>query len=235
MGTTSKPWTIDQRCKRRDTTAFVVAETVDLLAEKFIGIIADRRMVKMHRYLGEHGGEPRLFVGLRVDQRSYSPVTRRAGEWVGVHLARTGHGLEGVSFGVQRDETEEQARERYHHPDKEWLGERRNLILVELDGWPGSPGREDRIRIEYWNEHGVGQETILVFDDLDPIQEIAWDVKGDRERQVHLWDEFCDVHGLHFEHPDHKSYGCRGRRSTRAEDLAVLAHLAGITLEREEP
>lgn len=44
----------------------------------------------------------------------------------------------------------------------------------------------------------------------------------------YLRDEFCEVHGQHFEHPDHRDGGCQGRQSTRAEDLAVLAYLASI-------
>jgi hypothetical protein len=217
---------IDKRCQRRDTRAFVTTETVDLLAEKMVGIIGDRRMTKMHRYLGERGGVPEVHAGLRVDHRAYGGgVNRTPGRSVGVYL--NGRGLAGVSFSVHLDdETDEQVAERYHHPEKQWLGDRRNITHVELRGWPGSPSREDSIRIEYWNDYGVGQETLIVFDDLDPIQEIAWDVKGDRERRVLLWDEFCDAHGLHFEHPDHQSAGCKGRQSTRAEDLAMLAVLA---------
>lgn len=217
-----------RRCQSRATNAFVVSETVDALAEKMVGIIGDRRMIKVHRYLGDGGGRPRVFAGLRVDRRSRDDgVYRRAGQSVSVYLARDSRGLEGISFGVRvDDETEDHVRDRYHHPEKQWLGQRSEITFVELKGWPGSPGREDSIRIEYWNENGVGQETILVFDDADPIQEIAWEVKGDTERYVLLWDEFCDTHNLHFEHPDHVAAGCKGRKSTRAEDLAVLAHLA---------
>lgn len=224
---------IEKRCQRRDTNAFVTPETVDPLADKLVGIIADRRMTKMHRYLGENSGTPRLFAGMRVDHAARGDgVNRRPGVSVGVYLTSQGRGLEGVAFSIDRDDdTEEQVRDRYHHPEKQWLGQRRDITFVELSGWPGSPGREDSVRIEYWNQHGVGQETLIVFDDVDPVEEIAWDVKGDRERRVYLWDEFCDTHGLHFEHPDHKAAGCKGRKSTRAEDLAVLAHLAQLNAD----
>lgn len=232
---------IEKRCQGRHTRAFVTADTVDQLATKLVGIIADRRMTKMHRYLGERSGIPTVLAGLRVDRRaSNGGVNIRPGQAVSVYLASQSRGLEGVSFGVHRDdETEDGVAAKYHHPEKQWLGERREVTLVELDGWPGQPGRDDSVRIEYWNEHGVGQEIILAFDDLDPIQEIAWDVKGDRQRQVCMWDEFCDTHGLHFEHPDHADSGCEGRQSTRAEDLAVLAVLAlredaaGLASDRE--
>lgn len=218
---------IEKRVALRDTNAFVTPETIDLLAEKLIGIIADRRMTKMHRYLGDRGGRPRLFPGLRVDRQAYGDgVSRRSCQSVSVYLAGRGRGLEGIGFSTWREEPEEKVAHRYHHPEDEWLGQRRDITLVELDGWPGSPGREDSIRVEYWNENGVGQETILVFDDIDLMDEIAWDVKGDAERRVCMWDAFCDDHGLHFEHPDHAGKGCTGRKSTRAEDLAVLAYLA---------
>lgn len=223
---------IEKRCGLRDTNAFVTPETVDLLADKLIGIIADRRMTKMHRYLGDRDNRPRLFPGLRVDRRAYGDgVNRRPGQSVSVYLASQARGLEGVGFSAWDEEPEEKVAHRYRHPEEQWLGQRRDITFVELHGWPGSAGREDSIRVEYWNEHGVGQETLLVFDDIDVVEEIAWDVKGDRERQVYLWDEFCDVHGLHFEHPDHKGNGCKGRQSTRAEDLAVIAYLAQINEE----
>lgn len=218
---------IERRCQGGSTRAFVTAETVDLLAEKLVRIIGDRRMSKMHRYLGQ-AGTPEVRAGLRVDRGAHSGgVHRRSGQSVAVCLTSQAGGLQGISFSIDRDdETEGQVAERYHHPDRQWLGQRRNITFVELNGWPGEPNRGDSIRIEYWNDHGVGQETIVVFDDFDPVQEIAWDVKGDQERQVWMWDEFCDTHGLHFEHPDHKHYGCKGRNSTRAENLEVLAVLA---------
>lgn len=218
---------IEKRVALRDTNAFVTPDTVDLLADKLIGIIADRRMTKMHRYLGDHGGRPRMFPGLRVDRQAYGDgVSRRPRQSASVYLAGRGRGLEGIGFSAWREEPEEKVARRYHHPEDEWLGQRRDITFVELDGWPGSPGREDSIRVEYWNENGVGQESLIVFDDIDLIDEIAWDVKGDRERRVYMWDAFCDEHGLHFEHPDHPTGACDGRKSTRAEDLAVLSVLA---------
>lgn len=220
---------IEKRCQRRETVAFVAPETVDQLAEKMLGIIADRRMTKMHRWLGENGGTPRLFPGLRVWRGGLGgPTTIRARQSVGISLASHQHSFEGIGFSIGReDETEEQVRDRYHHPERQWLGQRRDITVVELDGWPGSPGRDDSIRVEYWNENGVGQETIIAFDDVDPVQEIAWNVKGDVLRQVHLDDEFCTVHGRHIEDAEHVyQSGCVLREATLAEDLAVLADLA---------
>lgn len=222
-------WPIENRIGRRDTRAFVAPETVDVLADKLIGIVADRRMVLMHRYLDRPSSDPRLTVGVRVWHGGFGgAVTRRPGEGVGISLAAPTNRILGVSFSVGRHgDGEDKVADRYRHPEKEWLQQRRDMTAVELNGWPGSPGREDRIRVEYWNDDGVGQETVLVFDDMDPVQEIAWDVKGDTERRHFMWNEFCDHHGLHYEHPDHPHNGqCKGRPSTRAEDLAVLAVLA---------
>lgn len=218
---------IEKRLGLRDTHAFVVAETVDLLADKLVGVLADRRMTKVHRYLGETSGTPRVFPGLRVDRGSRTPITRHPGQSVRVHLASQPRRMESVGIWVDGDESERDAARRYHAPEKEWLGQRRNLTRVELEGWPRSPSTEDRVVIEHWNEHGVGQETVLAFDDVDLIQELAWDIKGDTARRVEMWNETCDHHGLHFEHPDHgQGSDCRPRPSTRAEDLSVLALLA---------
>lgn len=230
---------IEKRCQQRDTHAFVTAETVDLLGAKMVGIVADRRMTKMHRYLGKQGGRPRLFPGLRVWKGGFgSPTTLRTGQSASICLASEHHRLEGVSFGVDRDdETEARAAQRYHHPEQQWLGQRRDITLVELDGWPGSPGRDDSIRVEYWNSNGVGQETILVFDDLSLVQELAWDLKGDTQRRVYLDDEFCTVHAQHFEDPNHswQPGTCERRPATLAENLTLLAAIAsGITTTTKE-
>lgn len=213
--------TIEKRAQSRDTCGFVTPETVDTLAVKLIGMVDDRRMAMTRRYLGDRPGTPDVLAGLRVDWRGFSPVSHRRGVGVGIHLTP---GINGVGFSMQRTETEEEARERYHSPDKQWLGQRRDLVYVELRGWAGQPHREDKIRIERWNEHGVGEEIIVVFDDLDMLEEIAWDIKKDRERQVHMWDEFCTVCDLHFEHHlHHRSTACKGRPPTRGETLAALA------------
>ena len=222
-------WPIEKRVEQRHTVAFVTPETVDLLGMKMIGIIADRRIVKMHRYLGERGGTPDLRLGLRVWTGGFDgPTTIRPGQSASVKLASQRYPFEGVGIGVRGpDEEESTVRDRYHHPEKHWLGERREITLVELDGWPGSPSSEDQIRVEYWNEHGVGQETILTFDDLDPVQEIFWNAKGDTERRVYMGNEFCTVHHLHWEDPEHKYQAdCVFRDATLAENLRVLAAIA---------
>src|SRR5437868_3564793 len=225
-------WPIEKRCQQRDTRAFVAPETVDLLGEKMIGIIADRRMTKMHRYLGEHVWQvpPRLFPGLRVWHGGFGgPTTLRSRQSVGINLASNQHPFERLGFSIGRDnDTEAQVAERYHHPERQWLGQRRDITSVDLHGWPGSPGRDDQIHIEYWNQNGVGQEIVVVFDDLNPVQEIAWDVKGDKARQVYLDDEFCTLHGRHFEDHEHvyQPGRCALRSATLAESLTALAGLA---------
>jgi hypothetical protein len=126
---------IEKRCQQRGTNAFVTAETVDLLADKLVGIIADRRMTKMHRYLRENSGTPRLFAGLRVDHGAIGDgVNRRQGQSASVYLASHARGLEGVGFSIDReDETEQQVRDRYHQPEKQWLGQRRGITFVAED------------------------------------------------------------------------------------------------------
>lgn len=220
---------IEKRCQQRHTVAFVTTDTVDALGAKMIGIIGDRRITKMHRYLGEHGGTPRLFTGLRVWPGGYSgPTTVRPGLSASISLASASRMFEGIGFSTHSDLAEEDIRERYHHPETQWLGQRRDITLVELNGWPGQPARDDSIRVEYWNENGVGQETVLVFDDVDHVQEIAWHVKGDTERRVYMDDEYCTVHGRHVEDPEHgyQRGVCTLRTPTLAENLALLTTLA---------
>jgi hypothetical protein len=223
-------WPIEKRCQQRHTVSFVTSETVDLLGEKMIGIVADRRMTKVHRYLGEDRGTPDVRPGLRVWKGGYGrPTTLRPGQSASVQLASRKYPFEGIGIGVRMpNEDESTARDRYHHPEKNWLGERREITLVELDGFPGSPSSEDRIRVEYWNEHGVGQETTLVFDDLDPVQELFWDATGDKERRVYMDDEFCTAHELHLTDSQHtyRSDTCSTRRATLAENLRALAAIA---------
>lgn len=213
---------IEKRAQSRDTCAFVTLTTVDPLARKMIGLVGDRRVTMMRRYLGDHGGTADVMAGLRIDWRGFTPVSHHPGRGVSIHLRP---GIYGLGFSVQRDsDTEEGLRERYHHPERHWLGQRRDIVYVELRGCPGEPNREDGIRIERWNENGVGEEIIARFDDLDLLEELAWDIKGDKVREVHMWDEFCTVHGLHFEHHLHKrARACEGRPPTRGETLAALA------------
>lgn len=215
---------IEKRAQSHDTNGFVTFMTVDVLARKMIGIVDDRRMTLMRRYLGDQGGPADVYAGLRIERRGFGPpVNHRLGHGVGIALRP---GIHGISFSVQRvSETEETAYERYHHPEQSGLlGRREDIVYVQLRGWPGSPHSEDRIRIERWNSHGVGEEIIVVFDDFDLLEELAWDVKGDREREVRMWDEFCTVCGLHFEHHLHKrTSACEGRPPTRGETLAALA------------
>lgn len=227
-------WPIEKRIAQRHTVSFVTPETVDVLATKMIGIIADRRITKIHRYLGENRGTPDVRTGLRVWTGGLGgPTTLRPGQSASIKLASCKYPFEGIGIGVRGpDEEETTVRDRYHHPEKHWLGQRREITLVELDGWPGSPSLEDRIRVEYWNEHGVGQETTIVFDDLDPVQEIFWDVKGDRERRVYMDDEFCTVHERHLEDPAHEYHAdCVRRRATLAENLRVMAAIAEAMTE----
>ena len=226
------PASIAKRCQQRRTHAFVTPETVGPLGQKMIGLVADRRMTMMHRYLGEQSGTPRLYAGLRVWTGGLGPATIiRPGQSAAISLASVQRPLEGIGFSVGPErQTEEQLAERYHHPERQWLGERRDITLVELNGWPGSPTRDDSVRVEHWNQHGVGQETIVVFDDIDPIQEIAWIVKQDKEHRIHFEDEFCTLHRRHFEDPEHsfQPSRCALRPATLTENLTLLAHLGSI-------
>lgn len=221
-------WPIQKRCAQHTTGAFVTADTIDALADKVVGLLGDRRITQVHRYIGRPTDTPRVSTGLRLWRGGMddNPVRRAPRRSVYVALASRAHRFQSVGFSVLRDdETEQEIRLRYNQPEGHWEG-RRNLTWVHLTGWPGQPHHEDQILIEYWNSNGVGQETIYAFDDLDLINELGWDIKGDPQRHVQLWDEVCEAHDLHFEHPDHVRAGCQGRQASLADNLAVLTELA---------
>lgn len=220
---------IGQRRRNPRTHAFVAVDTVDALAEKMVGIIADRRCTLMNRFLGERAGIPLLVTGLRLWRGGFSnPILRRLSESVYVSLANTAQQHKGVGFHAAHDRAlEAGVAARYHELEKNWLGQRRDITVVTLTGCPGQLARTDSIRIEWWNDDGLGHETILVFDDVDPVQELAWDLKHDPLRQVDLDDRVCITHGLHYEDPTHRQErGCVWRDATLAENLTVLATLA---------
>lgn len=223
---------IEKRCEQRGTHAFVTKDTIDPLGRKLIDIVGDRRMTKMRRYLGENGGAQYMWPGLRVWRGGLGePVTIRKGQSVSIATANQAQQFESVGFSVNDDASESRARMRYNQPETEFLGQRRDITYVQLDGWPGSPQRDDSIRIEHWNSNGVGHEVVVIFDDVNPVQELAWDVKGDRERYIRWDDEVCTTHSAHIEDPGHlyRPGECVLRDATLAENLRALANLAEAT------
>lgn len=174
-----------ERLSTRDSLVFVAMDTVDALADRVLGIFGEgREVTRIHTYRHtvpkdptdaqrENRGLQSLTVvtGLRLatlDEvhgpikrwESVSPVGK------GLHIYLSPGLLEGFGFGAYEYEsaTEEQVIARYHsHVAGDTYSRRRNLTVVEIDGWPGSPNREDRIRIEHWNDHGVCSETLIAF------------------------------------------------------------------------
>lgn len=222
--------TIEQRCaSSREFTAFVTPETVDLLGRRMIGVVGDRRITMVCRYVGDAASTPTVITGLRVRPNGINaPTMILPGRSTSIALGNSRHMSErvGIVIGLD-DETEAQQAHRYHHPEEQFLQQRRNIMRVVLEGFPGSPCADDSIRIERWNENGVGKETIIAFDDINLVEELAWDIKGDAERRVHLDNGWCVHHSCHHEDPAH-TYGgaCYDRDATLAENLAVLSTLA---------
>lgn len=56
--------------------------------------------------------------------------------------------------------------EKYDGDTHGWA-EMRNITIVDTKGFPGEPGRDDRIEIKDWNEHGVLRHTIVTFVEPD--------------------------------------------------------------------
>lgn len=63
----------------------------------------------------------------------------------------------GVGFGVRTGTTEHQMRQRWDSDDP------RDVTRINLQGWPEGRGREDRISIARFNEHGVLLVTDVAF------------------------------------------------------------------------
>jgi hypothetical protein len=169
---------IEERAKRQRLTVFAAKDTMPEIKRRIRNLIAaDREMVMMHRYLHRHGDRPvtpDLYVGLRVDHDARIPVE----DWD--HDA-TGKGWLGSgitvllkpelrAFGVSFHEktwgtpivTEDDVRKAFGRGQDV---ERKNLTMVEFEGGTTESGEssKDSIRIEFWNEHGVGQEVVVKF------------------------------------------------------------------------
>lgn len=77
-------------------------------------------------------------------------------------------GIHTFSIGAYEHEgTEEQKRARYWaYKPEDTFSTRTDITKITVDGWPGNPSRNDTITIERWNQHGVCEDIIIVFDDI---------------------------------------------------------------------
>lgn len=172
IGEADAPYTA--RFAQRSFRALVADDTFDPLVERVKAMLSgDRRMVLTHRYL--HRNELRTHVGLRLDtgdryydeddNETYANTRdpfrvseNRYGRGFSASLAP---GIHFVAFATEGDKTERQMRAAWE--SRGTGSHHRPVTQVHVDGWADSPSREDRIEIEFWNEHGIGQSTLILF------------------------------------------------------------------------
>ena len=148
--------------------AFVTGETFDPLVERVRRMLShERRVVLMRRYIGKSEAERGTYdmdvkVGLRLDPRVDEPIELTSSKFpeqirdLRVRLT----GSESFGFGAPMSLTERVASRRYQNRETE-----RDHVTthVTITGRGIEPNRGDRIDIERWNEHCVGQLTTIVF------------------------------------------------------------------------
>ncbi len=151
----------------RSVRAMVALDTVDVLSERVLAMLAHgRRMTVVCRLIHpvDHlDNEPTILAGLIVDGPPRVERGIRAELFV---TLRTTEGPRTEAFGFavgHEDVTEADAWARYRDNTTQ---KRVNFTWVSLTGgMPGDgPALDDQIIIRRWNSHGVCRETIVAFD-----------------------------------------------------------------------
>lgn len=225
--------TTEQRLGRYGLAAnvWVAYDNVDTIADHVLGLIGTgRRMTVIRRYLnlrrsednrerveavtsGELDVKTGLYVGSEAEYRK--PIDRWSqsnpvGKGLHIHLSP---GIEGFGFGAYEYEnpTEERAAERYNGKDGTVFNRREDVTRIRTSGEPGYPRHTDRIVIETWNQHGVGIETTIAFEDDGPNDEVK-----------RMAEELLDV----------VDYGGKTTPYWRTGVVARAAQVLGVTIEQ---
>lgn len=209
----------------RDMNYFAAPDKIEELIERTKAVVGDRRMVVTSRYLDVGGSNhTEVKTAQIIDRSAASPVEvwDRVNRGIAFRLthATTGQGLGSFGFSTDRAKDQAEARAIYHG------GGRQEVTLVKINGWAHEHGHEDHIVIERWNQYGVGHETVIAFDDTDPVQELA--KKAGREGGQGMLDRsWCTLHDQHYEDPLHEwDRECHREPSTLVQDLRMLTDLA---------
>lgn len=155
-----------------DVGAVVAGDTIEPLAERITKMLShDRRLVKIHRYA--HGQTMKTDPGLRPDpgrEDAISLKAQRYPEGLRQFWVDLSPGIHGFGFSATDSSLERRLRPTYERHHKRWIeGSTGDSIYdqpvtyVHVTGRGTEAGRDDRIEIESWNEHGVGQLTTIVF------------------------------------------------------------------------
>lgn len=167
-----------ERVGKHDLHAFVALDTIDLLADHLTAIVGTgRRFSVFDQYVGdkplslwETGYRAKTSLYLSQETRYESGIHRweqrcfPAGKGITFHCdpGIVAWGISAYDLAREKHNRTEDAAAAYYHSRTE---RRTNVTLVRVDGWPSHPARSDRIFIEHWNEHGVCQETLVMFEE----------------------------------------------------------------------
>lgn len=161
------PAPIDERAHRHQMRAFVAHDTIEAIVARIEPMVrSGRRMTLMRRYLGsDEVFDFRTGLTLDTDTPSGGVEIRRQDNPAGMYAQFLLTHV--TSFGVSAyamDGDEDAVRARWHSEGRR----REDCVLIRITGGAdGAFGYTDKIEITRYNENGVGEQTIVVFDQLD--------------------------------------------------------------------
>lgn len=173
--------TVERIRRDRHVQAACAVDSVPLLAARVTDMLWwGRRIAVAQRWIDTDSPiemATGLIVDPEMDDRAVRlTVTEQQYAHFAVYLAPGI--LNGFGFGAyasDRNLTEDQVWTRWHADD------RRDITIVELVGGgpsDGGPGKDDHIRIRYWNHDRVGREFMVAFDTSHYYQ--VWHEREDR-------------------------------------------------------
>lgn len=179
----------------------VALDTIDLLAERVLNLLASGRRITLVRRYVSHDGTPDVFAGLV--EEAPSRLRRRGdpeGAWFGVQLkpGLRGFGFFAYAHDGNATEAEVWARYRAGNDESDPFARRSNITLLEIDGGmaESGPGRNDRLVIQHWNEHGVCEEIIVAFDATDRLTAAVRELEAEIEWQRAVYGNGKDQRAL---------------------------------------
>lgn len=162
----------DRIRSQRHVTCMAALDTMDAIAERITKLLSYGRRISMTRRYTYTGHAPELLVGLSIDEQGHGGgilyTSRPDSKHLGVSLKPGIHGFGIGAYSGEGNDTEKEAWARYHAADdSDVFRKRRNMTVVTINGGmpgDGGPGRDDALKIEHWNEHGVCDERVIGFD-----------------------------------------------------------------------
>lgn len=145
-----------------DFTSVVCDGTFKPITQRIQAMLAhERRMVLIERDINTDGADIlKIETGLHLDTAWGEPIEFSAHEYGRSMTLHLTPGIHRIAISAPKGSTEKDMRMRYAQ-----RGEIRHqpVTYVRLDGSPTTPGRNDFIEIEKWNDHGVGTLATIAF------------------------------------------------------------------------